>query len=129
MLIQPLISSWTLFSKSLRTSGLVFVRLFIYFCTHLWLGVESELQLQLLVYTTATAISDLSRVCDLCHSSRRCQILNPLSEARDGIHILMDTRQVHNPLCHKGTPRFGAEFTSLVAATFPNNLTINSNTP
>ena len=45
------------------------------------LGVESELQL--LAYTTATAMQDPSQVCDLQHSSRQCQILDPLSEARD----------------------------------------------
>ena len=35
------------------------------------------------VATTATATQDLRRVCDLHHSSRQRQILNPLSEARD----------------------------------------------
>ena len=56
------------------------------------LGVE--LKLQLLAYTTATATQDLSHVCDLHHSSRQHQILNPLSEARDGTRILMDTSWV-----------------------------------
>ena len=41
------------------------------------LGVESELQLP--AYTTATATPDLSHGCDLYHSSRQHQILNPLS--------------------------------------------------
>ena len=41
------------------------------------------LELQLLAYTTATATSDPSLICDLYHSSWQCQILNPLSEARD----------------------------------------------
>ena len=45
------------------------------------LGVDSELQLP--AYTTATAMLDLSHICDLHHSSRQCWILNPLSEARD----------------------------------------------
>ena len=44
------------------------------------LGVE--LELQLLVYATATAMWDPS-LCNLHHSSQQCQILNPLSEARD----------------------------------------------
>ena len=44
------------------------------------LGVESELPLP--AYATATATQDPSHVCDLYHSSRQCQILNPLSEAR-----------------------------------------------
>ena len=58
----------------------------LYFFTFLWLymqhmkvprlGVKSELQL--LAYTTATAIWDLSHVCDLPHSSWKHQILNPL---------------------------------------------------
>ena len=39
--------------------------------------------LQLLAYTTATASRDPSRVSDLHHSSRQCQILTPLSETRD----------------------------------------------
>ena len=50
-------------------------------------GVELELQLP--VYTTATW--DPSCVCDLYHSSHQCWILNPLSEARDRIHVLTDT--------------------------------------
>ena len=44
-------------------------------------GVESELQLP--AYATATAIQDLSHVCDLHHSSRQHLILNPPSEARN----------------------------------------------
>ena len=56
------------------------------------LGVASELQLP--AYTTATAIWDPSCVCDLHHSLWQCQILNPLSKARDGTRIFMDTRQV-----------------------------------
>ena len=45
------------------------------------LGVESELQLPATV--TATATQDLSRNCDLHHSSRQRRILNPLIGARD----------------------------------------------
>ena len=52
-------------------------------------GVASELQLP--VYTTATARLDLSSICDLHHSLRQCRILNPLSKARDGTYILMET--------------------------------------
>jgi len=50
------------------------------------LRVTSELQL--LAYPTATAMPDLSRVCNLHHSSWQPQILNPLSEARDRTHNL-----------------------------------------
>ena len=63
------------------------------------LGVKSELQLQ--VYTKATAIPDLSLTCDLCHGLQQCQILNPLSEARDQTLTLVDT-SVLNPLSHNG---------------------------
>ena len=54
---------------------------------HLWnmevpkLGIESELQL--LAYTTTTAMRDPSHTCDLHHGSQQHQILNPLSEVRD----------------------------------------------
>ena len=53
------------------------------------LGVK--LELQLLAYATATAMQDPSCVCDIHHSSQQCWIPDPLSEARDGTHILMDT--------------------------------------
>ena len=41
------------------------------------------MELQLLAYTTATAMPDPSHVCNLHHSSQHRRILNPLSEARD----------------------------------------------
>ena len=53
-----------------------------------------ELELQLAVYTTATAKPDPSHVWDLHHSSQQCWIFNPLSKASDRTHILMDTSQV-----------------------------------
>ena len=62
------------------------------------LGVKSELQL--MAYATATATQDPSHVCDLHHSSQQCQILNPLSEAKDGTHLRMDTGWVHDLLSH-----------------------------
>ena len=51
------------------------------------LGVELELQLP--AYTVATAVPDPSHICDLHHSSRQCQMFNPLSEVRDRTHNLM----------------------------------------
>ena len=45
------------------------------------LGVKSKLQL--LAYTKAAATQDPSCICDLPHSSRQCQILKPLGEARN----------------------------------------------
>ena len=81
------------------------------------LGMESELQL--LPYTTSTAMWDPVCICD--HSSRQCWMLDPLSEARDWTCILMDTSRIcfhcttmgapHNfvyyflvlfPYCHHG---------------------------
>ena len=57
-----------------------------------WLEVELELQLP--TYATTMATLDQSCVCDLHHSSGQCQILNPLSEAGDRTHILIDTSWV-----------------------------------
>ena len=60
---------------------------FFFLGLHVWrmevpgLGVESVLQLP--AYTTAIAMPDLSCLCSLHLSSRQCQILNPLSEAKD----------------------------------------------
>ena len=59
-------------------------------------GVESELQLP--AYATATARPDPCRTCDLRCSLWQPWILNPMNEARDGTHILMDISQVLNPL-------------------------------
>ena len=56
------------------------------------LEVESELQLP--AYATATAMPDPSHICDLHHSSQQCQILNPLSKAKNRTCVLMDNRFV-----------------------------------
>ena len=64
---------------------------FVFLGSHLWHmeiprpGVELELQLPAYAtaIATATATPDLSCVCNVHSSSRQCQILNPLSEARD----------------------------------------------
>ena len=67
------------------------------------LGVQSELQL--LAYTTAAAMWNLSRICDLLHSSWQCQILNPLSKARDPTSKLMVPSWIHFCCTTIGTPR------------------------
>ena len=69
------------------------------------LGVESELQL--LVCIIATATPDPSRICNVHDSSWQCQILNPMSGARDQTHILLDTSQVHYHWATVGTPQMG----------------------
>ena len=77
---------------------------FVFLWPYLWhmefprLGVKWELQLP--AYTTATR--DRSRVCDLPHSSRQRQILNPLSEASDRTRILMDPSCVCSSRSHEG---------------------------
>ena len=62
------------------------------------LGVELELQLQ--VYTTATAMQDPSLICNLHHSSWQCRILNPLSEGRDRTYDLRDRKLDSFPMSH-----------------------------
>ena len=56
------------------------------------LGVNSELQLP--DYVRATATQDLAT--SVTYTTAHCQrwILYPLSEARDGTRILMDTSQI-----------------------------------
>ena len=66
------------------------------------LGVTSQLRLP--VYATATATPDPSRISDLHHSSWHRQILDPLSEARDQTHILMDASWIHFLCATMGTP-------------------------
>ena len=67
-------------------------------------GVKSGLLLP--AYTTATAMPDPSHIRNLCHSSQQCQILNPLREARDGTHVLMDTSRILNLLSHNRSSDF-----------------------
>ena len=49
---------------------------------------EVKSEPQPLVYTTATAIPDPSHMCNLHHSSRQRQILNPRIKARDQTCVL-----------------------------------------
>ena len=77
---------------------------FVFLGQHLWhmevprLGVESELWPP--AYATDTATPDLSRVCDLYHSSRHHWIRNPVIEARDRTSNLESERalsRTHTP--------------------------------
>ena len=67
------------------------------------LGVDLELQLP--VYATATAMPDPSHVCDLQHSSWQCQsLINPLSDARNQTHNLIVPSQIRFLCATMGTP-------------------------
>ena len=85
--------------KLQKTLLCVFLFCFVFFCFWLFrvtllhmevlrLGVESELQLP--ACTTATETRDLSRICDLHHSSWQLSKAT-LSKARDGTSVLIDT--------------------------------------
>ena len=91
----------TIVPKSLHLlQHLLFSFFVLFFCFFCFLGphprhmkvprLEVKLKLQLLVYTTATAMWDPSCICDLHHSSWQCWIPNPLRKARDQTRILMD---------------------------------------
>ena len=77
------------------------------------LEVQSELQLP--AYTTAIATCDPSHIFDLYHSSRQCQILNPLREARDRTRNLTVPSQIHFHCTTMGIP-FYSLFTATLAA-------------
>ena len=66
-------------------------------------GLGVELELQPPAHAIATAMQDLSCVCDLHHSSGQCQIPNPLSGARDWTCLLMVTSQVRYHWATVGT--------------------------
>ena len=67
-------------------------------------GLEVESELPLLTHATAIATPDLSGICDLPHCLWQCQILNPLSRARNRTHILRDTSQYLTHWATMGTP-------------------------
>ena len=66
------------------------------------LGVE--LELWPLACATATAMPDLSHVCDPHHSQRQHHIPNPLSRARDQTYILVDASQIRFHWATTGSP-------------------------
>ena len=64
--------------------------------------LEVKLEQQLLGYTTATAMWDLSYIYDPHCSSQQRWILSPLSKAKDQTHILLNIRGFHYLLSHRG---------------------------
>ena len=92
------ISESTLYlSRDYVLIAFLFLSFFLFFFLWLYLqhmevpGLGIESQLYLPAYATARATPDLSHIRDLCCSLQQCQVLNPLSEARDQICILLDT--------------------------------------
>ena len=68
------------------------------------LGVKSELHL--VAYTTATATGYLSSICNQHHSCWKCWMPDPLSDAKDPTHILMDTSWIRFHCTTSGTPKY-----------------------
>ena len=117
--VQPISTNSRACSLCIHHDTLIwFYFLFSSFLPSLWphprhmevsrLGAGLELQLK--AYATATAMPDPSLICNFHHSSQKCQILNPLSEARDRTCILMDTSWVLNLLSHNGNSTHGSLF-------------------
>ena len=67
------------------------------------------LELQLRPTSQPQQCKGMSCVCHLHHSSRQRRILNPLSKARGGTHILMDAPQVLFHWATAGTPSLALE--------------------
>ena len=88
-------------------ASFLYIYIFLLLGPQLWntvvprLGVKLELLLS--AYATATAMHDLSHICDLHCSSQQHWILNSLSKARDWTCILMDTSQVRYCWATMGT--------------------------
>ena len=85
---------------------LLFLKIFL--GSYLWHievpRLEAESELQLPAYTTTTAVPYPSLVCDPCHGSLQCWILNPLRKARDQTFVLLDISQVCYHQGMTGTP-------------------------
>ena len=90
---------------------LLLLLLFFFLGLHLWhtevprLGVEPELQRQPMPHPRQHQIQTLSATFAIPSSNAR-PLLNPLSEARDQICILMDTSPVLNSPSHNGNSVF-----------------------
>lgn len=107
--LQDLLISAEMGKPVLQLEAGIFFVLFCFLGLHLRpmegprLEVESELQLP--AYTTATAMQDPSRVCNLYHSSWQGRMPDPLSEARDQTHIFMDPSRIRFHCTTAGTGR------------------------
>ena len=101
-------------NRTLSVQFLNFIYLFIYFCLFRAAVVvygSSQARCRIGVVAadfchrhSATASPNPSLIWNLHHSLWLCQILNPLSKARDWTHIFVDTSQVHKCWATSGTP-------------------------
>ena len=92
----PSLKSYQIIERNITLNAISLLLFFFFFSEphlqHMEVPrLRVELELQLLTYAIATATPDLSCICDLCRSLWQCQMVNPLSEARDLNHILMET--------------------------------------
>ena len=89
-------AKWIVFQLPFRCLfvWLVVVFFFVFLGPHPWYMEVPRLESNQRA-ATATATPDLSCICDLHHSSWQYRILNPLSKARDWIHVLIDSSQIH----------------------------------
>ena len=91
-LLNPVICWWTfkLFSCNRTVLFYLFFVFLSFIGLHLWHMEVPRLGSNRSCWAFTSAMWDLSQICNLHHSSRQCWILNPLSNAKDWIHILMD---------------------------------------
>ena len=88
------------------------------------LGVE--LELQLFIYITPTAMPDRSHVCNLHHSLWQCWIPNPLRKVRDWTCIFIDSSWFVYHWATMGTLILGLLYIILYFLTFTDVLHILS---
>ena len=84
-------SKWSILGKAERGFFFFFFLMAILAACGRVPGLGVELELHLPACATATAMPDLSHICNLCHNLWQRQIPNPLSEARGQTRMLMNT--------------------------------------
>ena len=93
-----------------RRENVFFVAV-VFLGLHLWhmevprLGAESEVHP--LAYATATAMPVWAASATYATGHGNAGAFNPLSEARDWTHVLMDTSQILNRMSHNRNPKKG----------------------
>ena len=82
--------------------------LFLFVCFRAASAAYGSSQARGLIGAAAASLrhshSNMDLSCSCNHRLQQCQIFNPLSEAGDQTHILVDISGVLNPLATKGIP-------------------------